>query len=48
MRSLLRAKARAAMRKKGLRRVNKHRYALQGGQIMRLPSFFADHWREYI
>lgn len=48
MRTLLRAKARAAMRKKGIRRMNKHRYRLQAGQVMRIPSFFADHWREYI
>lgn len=48
MRTLLRAKARAAMRKKGIQRMNKRRYVLQAGQIMRVPSFFADHWREFV
>lgn len=48
MRSLLRNKARAAMRKKGICRMNKPRFAFRNGQIMTLPSFFAEHWREYV
>lgn len=47
MRTLLRAKARAAMRKKGVVHMNKPRYAMRNGMVMKLPSYFAQHWREY-
>lgn len=47
MRSLLRAKARAAIRKKGIVHMNKPRYALRNRMVTKLPSYFAQHWREY-
>lgn len=48
MRTLLRAKARAAMRKKGIRHMNKARYVYRNGQIITLPSYFAENWRAYV
>lgn len=47
MRELLRAKARAKMRKKGIVHMNKPRYGVRSGMVMKLPSYFADHWREF-
>ena len=44
MRELLRSKARAAMRRAGYTRLNKPRYAPNGGK---LPSVFAQRWREF-
>lgn len=45
MRELLRDKARAAMRRKGCTWLNKPRYAPNG---RKLPSIFAQSWREFI
>lgn len=45
MRELLRGKARAAMKRKGYTRLNKPQFdPLTGG---RLPSIFAQRWREF-
>ena len=44
MRQLLRAKARHNMKKAGYTKINKSRYAPNGAK---LPSFFAQHWREF-
>lgn len=45
MRELLRGKARAAMQRKGYTRLNKPRYAPNGGKHL---SLFAQRWREFI
>ena len=39
--------ARAKMRKEGITQMNKEKFGVQGQMILRLPSFFAAHWREY-
>lgn len=44
MRKLLRSKARFTMRSAGYVRLNKSRYAPNGGK---LPSLFAQRWREF-
>lgn len=47
MRELLRAKARANMKKKGIVHMNKPRFAFRNGMPTKLPSFFAENWRAY-
>lgn len=46
MRNLLRSKARALMQRRGICHMNKARYTIRNGAVMRLPSYFAEHWRE--
>ena len=45
MRELLRAKARAAMQRRGYTRMNKPQFDPIMG---RMPSIFAQRWREFI
>lgn len=50
MRKILRNIARAKMRKAGIKRVNKTRWFIhpQTGDPMKIQSYFAEHWREYV
>lgn len=48
MRKLRRSVAKANMKRMGIQHPNKRHYAIQHGVPVRLPSFFSQHWREYI
>lgn len=45
MRRILRSIAHARMKKEGIRHPNKPRTDLKG---RKQPSYFAEHWREYL
>ncbi len=49
MRSLLRSKARAGMKIKGIQKMNKERWGVNPttGMPEKMPSYFAQYWREY-
>lgn len=47
MRKLLRAKARAAMEREGVRHINRWPVVMMGGVPSAGDSFFARRWREY-
>ena len=49
MRKYLRARARANMKRAGIRKMNKKRYSINPntGIVMQVPSFFADNWRKW-
>lgn len=44
-RKIARSVARAKMRDMGLTKVNKPRYYVKAGLLMRAPSYFAQNWR---
>ena len=50
MRKILRNIARANMRKAGIHRANKPRWTINqnSGMPAKCPSYFAEHWREYV
>jgi hypothetical protein len=49
MRKILRNIARANMRKAGIHRANKPRWTVdRNGIPAKRPSYFAEHWREYV
>lgn len=48
MRKYLRAMARAKMEKAGLRHINKPMIMVQGGVVMKGPSYFSRRWREWV
>lgn len=48
MRKLLRSMARANMERAGIRKMNKTRYMVKNGMMVKCPSFFAAHWKEWI
>lgn len=50
MRKYLRSIARANMRRAGIRKVNKRFWGVQPGGVIptRLPSYFAENWRDWV
>lgn len=48
MRQLLRAKARAAMERRGIQHMNKPRWTIsRNGMLQKVPSIFAERWRDF-
>lgn len=48
MRKLLRSMARANMKRAGIQKMNKPRYMVKNGMLVKMPSYFAANWRDWI
>lgn len=48
MRKYLRSMARANMERAGVRKMNKARYTVRNGMVVKLPSYFATNWRGWL
>ena len=48
MRKILRSIARANMRRAGIKKMNKPRFMVRGGVLAKVPSFFAENWRNWL